>query len=188
MPSALIYLKGVSYVKILSQSRLYVLLMLISCFSISSGAFAADSGMLDKNKQVVTDFYKTVESGELSDLPAFFTENYTIEDVGALKDKKKSHISETSADISERIKYLRAALPGFTITVNKLVAEGDTVFADVTMTGVQKGSFLGVEPTGKEITMRAFVIYELEDYKIKRALEMWDQLGVMKQMGYIKID
>ncbi len=174
--------------KILMCSRLYVLLVMMVCFSNSSEAFAADSRMLDKNKQVVTDFYKTVESGELSDLPAFFTDKYTIEDVGALKDKKKSHISETSADITERIKYLREALPGFTITLNKLVAEGDTVFADVTMSGMQKGAFLGVEPTGREIMMRAFVIYELEDYKIKSALEMWDQLGVMKQMGYIKID
>jgi len=160
--------------------------MLLVCSWVASTAVADDS-MLHKNKQVITDFYKTVESGELSDLPAFFTENYTIEDVGALTDKKKSHISETSADITERIKYFREALPGFTINVNKLVAEGDTVFADVTMSGVQKGSFLGVEPTGKQITMRAFVIYELENNKIKSALEMWDQLGVMKQMGYIRI-
>lgn len=170
------------------QSRIFALLMLLVCFSIASGAFAAESGMLDKNKQVITDFYESVQSGELTDLPAFFAEKYTIEDVGALTDKKKSHISETTADITERIKYLREALPGFTITLNKLVAEGDTVFADVTMSGIQKGSFLGVEPTGKEIRMRAFVIYELENHKIKSALEMWDQLGVMKQMGYIKID
>ena len=151
-------------------------------------AFAEGGPDLDKSKSVVTGFYEATQSGDLSTLPSFFTDDYTIEDVGAMKDKKGSHISETSADIVERIKYLRAALPGFTITVNRLVAEGDTVFADVTMSGLQKGPFLGVEPTGKEVTMRAFVIYTLEDYKIKSALEMWDQLGVMKRMGYIKIN
>jgi steroid delta-isomerase-like uncharacterized protein len=175
-------------VKTFIQSRISVLLVFLLCFWIASVAVAADSSKLERNKQVITDFYEAVQSGQISELPAFFTKNYTILDVGALTDKKKSRISETSADITERIKYLREALPGFTIKVNKLVAEGDTVFAYVTMTGVQKGSFLGVEPTGREINMRAFVIYELDDYKIKSAFEMWDQLEVMKQMGYIKID
>lgn len=170
------------------QSRIFILLMLLFCFSFASVAVAADSSKLERNKKVITDFYETVQSGQISELPAYFTKNYTILDVGALTDKKKSHISETSADIKERIKYLREALPGFTIKVNKLVAEEDTVFAYVTMSGVQKGSFLGVEPTGREINMRAFVIYELDNYKIKSAFEMWDQLEVMKQLGYIKIN
>lgn len=66
------------------------------------------------------------------------------------------------------------AIPGFGMTINGvLTEEGDVVFADVTMTGIQKGPFLGVESTGSKITMRAFVMYELENYKIKGKLEMW---------------
>lgn len=164
------------------------LLSITIWLSYVDNLLAGEQVRLDKNKRVVTDFYKTVEAGELSRLVSYFTADYVIADVGLMKDKKGSHISETSADITERIKYLREALPGFKISINQLIAEGDSVFADVTMTGVQEGPFLGVEPTHREIKMRAFVIYTLENYKIKRALEMWNQLGVMKQLGYIKID
>jgi steroid delta-isomerase-like uncharacterized protein len=154
----------------------------------SVSALSEDDVTLEKNKAVVVDFYKAVQDAELDTLESYFTEDYVIEDAGALQDTKKSHISETSSNIQERIKYLREALPGFTINVDELIAEGDMVFAKVAMTGVQKGAFLGVEPTGKTITMQSFVIFTLQDYKIKKALELWDQLGVMKQMGYIKID
>ena len=165
-----------------------IMLTLALALTVSTAAFARQKDSLETNKRVIMDFYSAVENGDLATLGSYFTSSYSIEEVGPMKDTRKSRISETSEDITERIKYLREALPGFRIKINRLVAEGDTVFADVTLTGVQKGPFLGVEPTGREIEMRAFVIYELENSKIKNALEMWDQLGVMKQLGYIKID
>ena len=164
------------------------MLLSIASGSLAKGAESSSESLLESNKSVIVEFYKAVQSAELESLDSFFTENYTIEDAGLLKDVKKSHMSETSSNIRDRIKYLREALPGFEIEVNELIAEGNKVFADVTMTGTQKGAFLGVEPTGKMIKMRSFVVFTLENVRIKKALELWDQLGVMKQMGYIKID
>jgi predicted ester cyclase len=123
---------------------------------------------------VVAEFYAAVETGDLSALHSYFNENYTIQDVGPMKDTRGSRISETSSDIIEHIKNLREAIPGFRMTINGvLTEEGDVAFADVTMTGIQKGQFLGVESTVRKITMRVFVMYELENYKIKSTLEMW---------------
>jgi steroid delta-isomerase-like uncharacterized protein len=167
---------------------LVCLLLLIASGSLAKGAESSSESLLESNKSAIVEFYKAVQSAELESLSSFFTEVYEIQDVGTMKDIKKSHISETSPNIEERIKYLREALPGFEIDVNELIAEGDKVFANVTMTGVQEGAFLGIEPTGKIITMQSFVIFTLERGKIKKALELWDELGVMKQMGYIKID
>jgi len=169
-------------------SGLVLLLLIITSGSPAKGAESSSESLLESNKSVIVEFYKAVQSAELESLGSFFTEVYEIQDVGTMKDIKKSHISETSSNIEERIKYLREALPGFEIEVNELIAEGNKVFANVTMTGAQEGAFLGIEPTGKIITMQSFVIFTLEQGKIKKALELWDELSVMKQMGYIKID
>lgn len=67
--------------------------------------------------------------------------------------------------------------------MNELIAEGDKVFADVTMTGTQNGSFLGLEPSGKIITMRSFVVFTIDNGKIKKAIELWDELSLKKKLG-----
>ncbi|MCL5038099.1 MAG: ester cyclase [Chloroflexi bacterium] len=143
---------------------------------------------LEKNKGLIEKFYKAAVKNDQKTMDSCFAGGYVIEDLGALRDKKNSSMSETNPEIKARIDYLHKALPGFTIEIKEMVAEGDRVFAHVVMTGVQKGVFMGIAPTDKELTMEAFVLYEIKDGKITRAVEMWNQLGMMKQMGYIKID
>jgi hypothetical protein len=68
--------------------RVLIGFSLVVLMATVPAAFAEGGPDLDKNKSVVTGFYEATQSGDLSTLPSFFTDDYTIEDVGAMKDKR----------------------------------------------------------------------------------------------------
>lgn len=156
-------------------------LLLLPSHALAGGAEAA-------HKQLIRGFYKAAVAGDNQAMLACFAPGYQIVDIGALKDRKGSKTAETDPDITSRIAYLHRSLPGFRIQVKTLVAEGDKVFAHVVLSGVQKGPFMGIAPTGKRLYMISFVLFEFKGGKIKKATEMWNQYGMMKQLGWVKIN
>jgi predicted ester cyclase len=66
-----------------------------------------------------------------------------------------------------------------------MVAEGDKVAARLTGRGTHKGEFNDIAPTGKQVTVTAFVIFRFAGGK---CIESWaniDSLGMMQQLGVI---
>jgi ketosteroid isomerase-like protein len=53
----------------------------------------------------------------------------------------------------------RAAFHGLTVTIDDMMADGDTVTARFTARGVHNGEFMGLPPTGKAITMTGIEIF-----------------------------
>ena len=45
--------------------------------------------------------------------------------------------------------------------------------------------FLGVEATDKPVVIKIFAVFTIEGGKITHLNEVWNELGVMKQIGYI---
>lgn len=81
----------------------------------------------------------------------------------------------------------RAVYPDFHYTTDHIIAEGDTVAAHWTFRGTHTGPIpdLGLEPTGKEVTVTGIGFYRFEGGKIA---EMWiinDYLGLYQQLGVI---
>ena len=84
------------------------------------------------------------------------------------------------------IKYLRSAFPDFTITIDDLVVQGDTVWARQRGGGTNLGSFAGRPPTGKKAHIEVFDVCRFEN---GRMVEHWgvpDQLGLMLELGLIE--
>jgi steroid delta-isomerase-like uncharacterized protein len=78
---------------------------------------------------------------------------------------------------------LRSAFPDLHITPEHVDSTGDDIAVAYTITGTHKGDFLGVAPTGKQISARGMQIARFEDGKI---IERWgssDELGILKQLG-----
>jgi len=59
----------------------------------------------------------------------------------------------------EIIQMMRSGFPDIQWTLEELVAEDDKVAARFTMRGTHQGTFFGVLPTGKKITVQALNIY-----------------------------
>jgi steroid delta-isomerase-like uncharacterized protein len=87
--------------------------------------------------------------------------------------------------ISDVVTACRTAFEHLNVTVEDMVAEGDRVAARFTACGVHKGSFMGLPPTGKPITMTGIEIFRIENGRIA---ELWgeaNRLGLMMQLGIL---
>jgi steroid delta-isomerase-like uncharacterized protein len=77
-----------------------------------------------------------------------------------------------------------AAMPDYHISNEDLIAEGDRVVARFTMTGTHTGAeFLGLPPSGRQITMTGISIFRLANGKIVEHWANEDALGLLQQLG-----
>jgi steroid delta-isomerase-like uncharacterized protein len=89
------------------------------------------------------------------------------------------------AGVKEFISMYRAAFPDARITVEQQLAEGDLVATRWSGRGTHEGELLGVEPTGKQVTVSGLTISKLENGKIIEEFQNWDTFGLMKQLGAV---
>lgn len=144
-----------------------------------------ETGTLAAKKKVVSDFYDAMSKGDPAAIDPFLASIYEVKDSTVAFNSPHSPFDSFSKDIKVRMKALHEALPNLKITVNELFAEGNNVFANLQIEGIQRGPFLGAKPTNKPITIHIFAVFTLSQGKIVQIDEMWNQLAVMKQMGYI---
>lgn len=88
-------------------------------------------------------------------------------------------------ELKQFVASLREAFPDLRMTVEDQVAEGDKVVTRWTAQGTQKGSFLGMPPTGKAGTMTGVEIDRFVDGKVTECWTSADYLGLMQQLGAI---
>jgi steroid delta-isomerase-like uncharacterized protein len=75
------------------------------------------------------------------------------------------------------------AFPDAKITVEASINEGDTVASRWTMTGTHRGDFMGVPPTGRQISMKGIDFSRVVDGEIAEHWAQFDAIGVMQQIG-----
>ncbi len=98
------------------------------------------------------------------------------------------HLSPNVAPLTleaqkERLRSIRAAFPDWTVTIEDLLCEGDRVAFRATVQGTHVGPLLGIDPTGRKITVSALDILSIEE---DRFAEHWggpDMLGILRQLG-----
>ncbi len=78
-----------------------------------------------------------------------------------------------------------AAFPDGHLTIDQMIAEGDTVATRLTFHGTHTHEFMGIAPTGKKVTVPALDMARYEDGKL---VEHWggpDQMSLLQQLGVI---
>jgi len=53
--------------------------------------------------------------------------------------------------------------------------------------GTHRGTFMGVPPTEKPVSVNGIIIYRLEDQKIVEYWGSFDTLGLMQQLGKVPL-
>ena len=92
-----------------------------------------------------------------------------------------------AAGFKDQVRDFRAAFPDGHTQIDDLIAEDDKVVLRWTDGGTHRAPFLGVAPTGKRVTFTGIDVYRLADGKI---VEFWcseDLLGLMEQLGAVKL-
>ena len=78
-----------------------------------------------------------------------------------------------------------SAFPDVHMTIEGMIAEGDTVAFRHTFRGTHKGELMGIPPTGKQVNVTGINIIRVAGGKI---VEQWtnpDELGAMQQLGVV---
>ncbi len=83
------------------------------------------------------------------------------------------------------VETYRSAYPDGLITVDAQVAEGDRVVSRWTAHGTHRGELMGIEPTGREITVHGITISRISAGKVVESWSNWDALGMLVQLGVV---
>jgi len=75
--------------------------------------------------------------------------------------------------------------PDAQITVEKQLAEGDLVATRWVGRGTHEGELMGIQRTGKQVTVSGLTISRLEGGKIVEEFQNWDTFGMMRQLGAV---
>ena len=80
------------------------------------------------------------------------------------------------------LKRVLVGIPDLRARIEDCVAEGDRVYARLTVTGTNTGRFFGVPPTRRAYEVNMFDYARLEDGRIVERIQQADALGQLRQM------
>jgi predicted ester cyclase len=82
---------------------------------------------------------------------------------------------------------IRAAFPDIHETIEDMLAEGDRVVTRSTWRGTHQGAFLGIAPTGKQVSVTGIDISRVASGKFVEHWQAADNLGLLQQLGVIPV-
>ncbi len=88
------------------------------------------------------------------------------------------------AGVKEAVKAFREGFPDAQITIEQMIAEGDTVAFRFVLQGTHLSTFAGFPPTGKEAVLTGVDFIRLAEGKM---IELWstqDTFSWAQQLGY----
>ena len=173
----------------LIATRLTYLLMvgalLIGVCSFTSTATAqgeslkmtGDRTTISRAYSVVTRIYEEVfNMGKLEQADTLIAAEYT--DHNPIGLGGKSGIE----GFKQTVRVLRFAFPDLRFTVEQMIVNGDQVVTRTTMRGTHKNSFMGVDPTDKQVTVSGFDIFRVVDGVVAERWGTLDGLTLMQQL------
>ena len=136
--------------------------------------------MSEQNKAIVRRVFEELRNqGNLSVADQLFTPNYTDHDSSS---PDFGHGPESER---KRVTLYRTAFPDMRLTIEDIIAEGETVMARWSCRGTHKGDLSGIAPTGKQFNISGVSIARLANGKMAEGWVNWDALGLMQQLGVV---
>jgi len=134
--------------------------------------------MSEQNKAIVRRLFEELwNKGNLSVADQLFSPNYAHHDPST-PDFGRGPESER-----KRATLYRTAFPDLQLTIEDIIAEGETVMTRWSCHGTHKGDLSGIVPTGKQFTISGVTIARLTNGKLAEGYVNWDALGLMQQLG-----
>jgi predicted ester cyclase len=115
---------------------------------------------LEKNKAIIRQAIEEVNKQNLGSIDELLDPEYV----------DHTNPINSPEEVKQFYTMIFKSFPDFHRTIEDIIAEGDKVWIRVTVTATHKGSFRGLAPTGKKITVRTANTYRLANGKI---LESW---------------
>jgi steroid delta-isomerase-like uncharacterized protein len=136
------------------------------------------AGLEERNKLVAERLYREVfERGDLD-----VADELVHRDCRDLHDPQDRRGPER---VRETASMLRAAFPDQRWDIGQLVADGEHVVMYSTWTGTHEGTFMGIPPTAKRVSVHHMYLFRILDRKITEYAAVRDDLEMMRQLGLL---
>jgi steroid delta-isomerase-like uncharacterized protein len=132
----------------------------------------------ESNKAAVRRFYEAVNAGDLDGAMAVFAPNAVVHNASTPDPM-------TVEDFKQFGRVFISTFPGGTSTIDDMIVEGDEVVSRITYRGTHTADLMGIPPTGKSVTVSLMTIGQFADGKIVESWRLFDQMGMMQQLGVI---
>jgi predicted ester cyclase len=86
---------------------------------------------------------------------------------------------------SDLARAFYGAFPDMTQTIDDALASDEKAALRFTMTGTHQGELVGLAPTGKAISVAGMAIFRIANGRVAELHEVFDQMGLMHQIGAI---
>ena len=139
---------------------------------------------MEENKALVRRIYDELNRRNL----ATIDENTASDYVGhALVHNplRPAGVASGVAGVKQDFTMHYTAFPDWQITIDDMIAEGDNVVIVTTERGRHQGEWLGIAPTGQQVTVQGVTIFRIADGKIAEAWGLADRAGMWQQLGLI---
>ncbi len=127
------------------------------------------------NKSIVRNFYEALGAGRFNVISEIVAE-------GFVDHEEMPGFAAGREGLRQVFEAMHAAFADFTITVEDMVAEGDKVFALVTMKGTQRAEFMGIPSSGKAMRVPVADVMRFEGGKVVEHWGVTDTGQLMQQL------
>ena len=145
---------------------------------------------VENNKAVVSRFYEELwnnrDLGVADEIIAPDCVTHQLQSGAA-----SAGVPRSPEAVKRHVSEWLGGFPDLRFVVERVVAEGDSVVSQSVMSGTHTGTWLGVAPTGKEVSIRLMVTQRIvggkivEDWVLVEALGLFQQLGLIPETGEI---
>ena len=83
----------------------------------------------------------------------------------------------------QNVVALLTAFPDIAWTIEDVIAEGDKVVFRANGHGTHEGELMGIEPTGREVTLSGIVMFRIDEGQVIERRAQFDTIGMLRQLG-----
>jgi steroid delta-isomerase-like uncharacterized protein len=156
--------------------------MLISVIVFSfwySPSFGQNTSLSNVNKQTITTYFnEVINTQSLNRLGTFFSRDYIWHQMNGTDVRSSQDSSHISA-----IKFVFSAIPDIHYTIDDIIAEGDMVAVNATITGTAKSEMFGLPAAQKKVHFKQMFFFRLVNNKITEEWEVVDLDGLKAQLS-----
>lgn len=136
---------------------------------------------VEENKKLIRRYFETFGQGDVEIFDSILSPGFYVrglhESVADIPESQRG-----SAIFKQAALAWRNAFPDNQITVDEIVAEGNTVIARWTVRATHRGEFAGLPPTNQEIAYSGVNGFRLADGILVEAWDLWDRLSLWQQL------
>jgi steroid delta-isomerase-like uncharacterized protein len=139
--------------------------------------WAHDTQVAERNKLLVRRWFEDVfNRGNVALVDELFATDYILHDPA-------TPVPAGREGARQFVTLYHAAFPDAHITIEEMVAEGNTVVTRWTGRGTQKGDLPAIPASGKAVVVTGFTVSHIIGDRIATDYLNWDTLGMLRQLG-----